>query len=37
MERDEEVVFGEIFSSFKGGQHLKRNLWCKAAQRRVPT
>ena len=37
MEQDEEVVFGEIFSRFKGGQHSKRNLWCKAAQWRVPT
>ena len=33
MERDEEVVFGKIFLSFKGGQHSKRNLWCKVAQR----
>ena len=37
MERDEEVVFGEIVHNFKGGQHLKRNLWSKAAQQRVPT
>ena len=37
MEQDEEVVFGEIFPNFKSGQHLKRNLWCKASQWRVPT
>ena len=37
MEQDEEVVFGEIFPSFKGSQHSKRNLWSKAAQRRVRT
>ena len=30
-------LFGEIFPSFKGGQHSKRNLWSKAAQWRVPT
>jgi hypothetical protein len=29
MERDEEVVFEEIFPNFKGIQHSKRNLWCK--------
>ena len=37
MERDEEVVFGEIFPNFKGSQHSKRNFWSKAAQRRIPT
>jgi hypothetical protein len=35
MEQDENVVFGEIFPNFKGIQHSKRNLWCKAAQWRA--
>ena len=26
-----KFFFGEIFPSFKGGQHSKRNLWCKVA------
>ena len=34
MERDKEVVFGEIFPSFKGSQHSKRNLWCKSIHSR---
>ena len=33
----EEVVFGEIFPNFKGSQHSKRNLWSKAAQRKLLT
>ena len=37
MKREEEVVFGEIFPNFKGSQHSKRNLWSKAAQRKLLT